>query len=165
MTAMTKRKFSRNYDHVPILYAGYNADGYSEAVMQNSCPDGMYFESNSPMQPKDDLFIKIQKHRHSGFDPMSYKAFRGKVKWCRQVSNGKMPRYGIGVEYTAKSHLSYGINAQNFGYLCDYCEIHVTDRLIHQTGLDLCQDCFHFMEMLPGIIGESMERRILGNVV
>ena len=169
MTTLTRRKYPRHChsDHLPILYAGYSSQSYLKAVMHNSCVDGMYFESDEPLQPKSDLYIKFQRNRTGNFEPDSYKAFRAQVKWYRQLRGGKIPRYGIGVQLTAKGYLSYGINIKNFDYLCDFCEKRVTDRLIHQTesGLLLCPDCCQHMETLPNDIEESLERFLLGNVL
>ena len=51
MTFPTRRKYIRHSDDIPILCAGYNDKSYSEAMMYNSCLDGMYFESESRLQP------------------------------------------------------------------------------------------------------------------
>jgi hypothetical protein len=167
MEANTRRKYSRYYDHVPILYAGYDSKSYDKAVMCNSCTDGMYFESDSPIQPSDDLYIKIQGHRPGDDAAELHKDFRARVKWCRQVTSHKMPCYGIGVQFTAKSYFSYGINSTNSACLCDFCENRASSNLIHrtETGMQLCPDCLHHMETLPCSIEEAVERFLLGNVV
>jgi hypothetical protein len=167
MEAKTRRKYSRYFDHVPILYAGYDAKGYDKAVMRNSCADGMYFESDSPIQPTGDLYIKIKGQRPGSDVPEQYKDFRARVKWCHQVTADKMPCYGIGVQITAKSHLSYGINGADSDCLCDFCENRSSSKLIHrtETGVHLCPDCLHHMETLPRSIEKAVERFLLGNVV
>ncbi len=167
MEAKTRRKYSRSFDHVPILYAGYGAKSYDKAVMHNSCMDGMYFESDSPIQPTGDLYIKIKGHREGSNVPEQYKDFRARVKWCRPVMADKMPCYGIGVQFTVKSHLSYGINSTDSDCLCDFCENRSSSKLIHrtETGLYLCPDCLHHMETLPRSIEKAVERFLLGNVV
>lgn len=167
MEAKTRRKYTRQLDHVPILYAGYDFGSYNEAVMINSCQDGMYFESGTPVQPQRDIFIKILKERHKGFESEQYKAFRARVKWCCQLAGGKIQIYGTGVQYTAKSHLVYGTNILNSNYLCDYCDHIVTDRRVHLTesGLVLCKDCLNYIETLPDSIVNAVERVLKGNVV
>jgi hypothetical protein len=62
---------------------------------------------------------------------------------------------------------SDGINISNSDYPCDFCEKKVTDRWIHQieTGLLLCPGCLHYMETLPRVFEESLERFLLGNVI
>jgi len=167
MMNKTRRKYSRYVDHVPILYAGYDSESYKKAVMRNSCSDGMYFESDSPIQPTGDLYIKIQGDWPGSDVPEQYKAFRARVKWCRQVTADKMPCYGFGVQFTAKSHLAYGINKTNSDCLCDFCENRSSSKSIHrtETGMQLCPDCLHHMETLPRSIEEAVERFLLGNVV
>lgn len=167
MTTKTRRQYSRQSIRVPILYAGYSSTSYKKAVMYNSCKDGMYFESNLPLQPKFDLYIKTQRHRSGSFERESYKAFRARVKWCRQVAGEETPRYGVGVQYIAKSHLLYGVNARGSDYPCDYCEKMVSGKLLHQTetGIVLCPDCLHYMETLPRGSEKVLERFLMGNVV
>jgi len=167
MMNKTRRKYSRYFERVPILYAGYDSEDYNKAVMRNSCSDGMYFESDSPIQLTGDLYIKIQGHRSGRDVSEQYKAFRAKVKWCRQVTADKMPCYGTGVQFIAKSHLSYGTNSTNSDCLCDLCENRSPSKLIHrtETGMQLCPDCLHHMEKLPRSIEEAVERFLLGNVV
>ncbi|MGB5619082.1 MAG: hypothetical protein WBM78_19735, partial [Desulfobacterales bacterium] len=75
MEAKTRRKYSRNFDHVPILYAGYHSKSYDKALRRNSCTDGMYFESDSPIQPTGDLYIKIKGQRPGSDVPEQYKDF------------------------------------------------------------------------------------------
>jgi len=167
MMTKTRRKYYRYFDHVPILYAGSDSKNYNKALMRNSCSDGMYFESDSPIQTTGDLYIKIKDHRPGINVPEKYKAFRARVKWCRQVRADKVPCYGIGVQFTAKSHLSYGVNIPNSDCLCDFCENRSSSKLIHrtETGMQLCPDCLYYMETLPRSIEEAVERFLLGNVV
>ena len=51
--------------------------------------------------------------------------------------------------------------------LCDYCEIRVTDKFVHQreSGLFLCTDCCHHMETMSSVFEEAAERILLGNVL
>ena len=167
MIIKTRRKYSRHFDNVPILYAGYESERYNKAVMRNCCLHGMYFESDSPLRPTGSIFIKIQTHQSANSVPESYKAFRARVIWSHQLSGGNMPCYGTGVQFTAKSHFCYGINKKNSGYLCDYCESEITSSLIHrtETGLTLCKNCLLYMETLPSIIVESVERFLMANVI
>ena len=167
MMTKTRRKCSRHFGNVPILYAGYDSTGYNKAVMRNSSSDGMYFESNSPIQPSVDLYIKVQEQQSRSIEPVPYEAFRAKVKWCSELAGSRMPNYGAGVQYIAKSHFLYGTNILNSHFLCDYCDHRINDRLIHRTdtGLILCQDCLDYIEKLPSSMVKSVERFLLGNVV
>ena len=167
MMTKTRRKCSRHFGNVPIIYAGYDSTGYNKAVMRNSSTDGMYFESDSPIQPSVDLYIKIQEQRSRSIDPESYEAFRARVKWCSELAGSKIAYYGAGVQYIAKSHFLYGTNILNSNFLCDYCDNRIKDRLIHRTdsGLTLCRDCLEYIEKLPSSMVKAVERFLLGNVV
>jgi hypothetical protein len=167
MSTVTKRKYPRDADCAPILYAGYNLNSYSEAMMHNSCFGGMYFETDSLLQPESDLYIKVQKCLKRSFESVPCRDFRAQVKWCRQVTEGKNPRFGMGVHFLARSHLSYGINIENSDCICDYCENKPANGLIHRTEswLFLCLDCLHYMEALPGNQERAVEQFLLGNVI
>jgi hypothetical protein len=167
MKTFTRRRSFRKTDHIPILYAGQNARNYSPAVMINSSTDGMCFEANSPLQPQADLYIKVANHRPGCFDPERYKAFRARVKWCRQLTGDGRPVYGVGVRYTAKSHISYGINLPEADASCDCCEKCGTDLMMHraESGLMLCPDCLYYFEKKPSKIEAVLERFLIGNVV
>ena len=167
MSSLANRKYPRYSDHAPILYAASGSQSYSKAMMQNSCFDGMYFESDSSQQPGCDLFIKVQQCLTRSFEPDPCKNFRARVQWCRPVRAAKRPCYGIGVYFTAKSYLSYGINIDNSDYRCDFCEKQATERLIHRTEswLHLCPNCLRYMETLSSGSAKVVERFLLGNVV
>ena len=167
MSNVTKRKYPRYADCAPILYVGYSFNSYSEAMMYNSCFNGMYFETDSLLQLESDLYIKVQKCLTRSFESNPCRDFRARVKWCRQVTKGKNPRFGIGVHISARSHLSYGLNLKNSDYICDICENKATNGLIHRTQswLFLCSDCLHYMEALPGNQEKALEQFLLGNVV
>lgn len=167
MASETRRKHPRHIGHIPILYAGYDSESYDKATMLNSCSGGMYFKSDSPIQPGCDLHIKIQDQLRERYNPDQHKAFRAKVKWCRQVTDDRATYYGIGVQYTDKSRLSYCVNSANSDCLCDFCENQISIRSIHrtETGLQLCPECLQFMEKLPDPIEEAVERFLMGNVV
>jgi hypothetical protein len=167
MTKITRRKYSRYSDQIPVLLAEYHSRNYYQALMHNICVDGMYFESDLPLQPNNELYLKVPLHRFKSFEADPYKAFRAKVKWSRQVKSDKIARFGSGVQFAAKSHLAYGINLPNSDYSCDYCEDKVKDRRIHQTesGLQLCQKCLSYMETLPRFLENAVERQLLGNVI
>lgn len=64
-------------------------------------------------------------------------------------------------------HYSDGIYINNSDHPCDFCEKKIADRQIHQTEtwLLLCPDCLLYMETLPRVLEESVERFLLGNVI
>ena len=148
------------------MYGGCDYESYNRAVMINSCHDGMYFESVTPSRPQTNIFIKIYVDLPKSFASEQYKAFRARVKWCRQFTAGEKHFYGTGVQYLVKSHLLYGANILNADNLCDYCDQQITDRLIHRTesGLILCNSCLQHIETLPGNMVNAVERVLMGNV-
>ncbi len=109
MKATKKRACPRSYDESPILlqtkdnYACYNKVNkyYTYAKMYNSCMDGMYFETDFALQPGSDICIKIiNLTPDDTYCPEAYKAYKGKVKWCKETSDPDNTGYGVGVQYS-----------------------------------------------------------------
>jgi hypothetical protein len=167
MSNQERRKHTRSFEQQPIVYSEFDQQKYTPAIMHNNCPDGMYFESEQPVHTEFDIFIKIKALRRSIARPVPFVAFRAKVRWCREMKNESPHRYGIGVQYMAKSHLSYGTNIQNANFRCDYCDHQTSDRLVHQTetGLVLCQPCLSYVESLPPAAADAVENLLIGNVI
>ena len=167
MTAPTRRKYQRWHDRAPILYAGANASRYHPAQMHNHSSDGMYFESEASLDRNHDLFIKTRRNSSQNTGVIPYPNFRAKVKWCRQLVAGTKSGYGIGVQFTARSYLSYGLNLESAGDRCDLCDQPFTAGPIHRTEnwLFLCPSCLRYMERLPAGCEKVVERYLLGNVV
>lgn len=167
MAKLKRRKYSRRLKNIPIIYVEHSAKTYCKAIMCNSSEDGMYFESYSPIQSSTDLYIKCQDCRHEISEPEPFKAYRARMKWCQQVSGIQPMRFGIGVQYAAKSHLLYGINIDNGNNLCDFCENLIADRTVHltETGLLLCLPCLHYLESLSLSAEKAVERFLIGNVL
>ena len=53
-----KRYYKRNNVNSSILFANYMTDNYFAGKMRNCSIDGMYFETNNPILPEEDICIK-----------------------------------------------------------------------------------------------------------
>jgi len=58
MSELQKRVYSRNADEAPIMYTNFDTENYYHAIMYNSSPGGVYFESEGALQPGSDICIK-----------------------------------------------------------------------------------------------------------
>ena len=161
MELYTKRAHPRVYHEAPIEYANFNAEDYCGAKMHNTSVDGMYFESDSALQPESDICIRMGNDVPDR--PEDYRFYRAKVKWCKAITNVDATCYGVGVHYVVKSHMTYGPT-----YSCDLCgenipygKIHITDDFVY-----LCSGCFKHMEDIPDRkLKESIMDFIIGNVI
>jgi hypothetical protein len=168
MAAFTKRAYSRNAYEAPIMYANYDTENYSHAKMYNSSAGGMYFESDHSIKPKSDICIKMINYRADISGPEAYKAYRAKVRWCKKIDKGDNSRYGIGIQYLAKSHTVYGGNVHGSTCSCDLCGEKVPSEEILETDdfICLCMNCFKYLDELPeGKTKESIKEFLAGNVL
>jgi hypothetical protein len=167
MTTPTGRKFSRRTYRAPVLYAGADARGYRRGVMLNSCPDGMYFESDAPLTPHSDLSIKVLRHQPGGVETGPDEGLRARVKWCAQVANDEAARYGIGVQFTARKGFACGPSLPAAGRACDFCEQREAGEVFRHidSGLLLCPDCRHHLASLPECVQAALVGFLLGNAV
>jgi hypothetical protein len=166
MNTPTGRRFTRHPHRAPVLYGG-GAKGYRRGVMLNSCPDGMYFESDAPLPPQLDLSIKVLRHQPGGVETGPEDGLRARVKWCDQVANDEAPRYGIGVQFTARRGFACGPSLSAAGRACDFCEQRDAGELFRhiESGVLLCPDCRHHLENLPECTQTALVGFLLGNVV
>ena len=166
MTTPTGRKFSRRTDRTPVLYGG-GARGFRRGVMLNSCPDGMYFESDAPLPPQSDLSIKVLGHHPGGVATGPAEGLRARVKWCAQVANDEAPLYGIGVHFTPRKDFGCGPSLPAAGRACDFCEQRGAGEVFRHidSGLLLCPDCRHHMASLPECVQAALVDFLLGNAV
>ena len=168
MSTLIKRSYSRNSYEVPIMYANYDTENYYNAKMYNSGLGGMYFESERALQPGSDICIKMATHSFGESEPEAYKAYRAKVRWCKKMDKEDTSRYGIGIQYLAKSHTVYGGNVHGLTCSCDLCDEKVAPEEIleNEDFVYLCINCFNYLEDLPeGKIKERIKEFLIGNVI
>jgi hypothetical protein len=79
-----------------IMFVNPATGYYLEGRMLNYSSEGMYFESDFPVEPKANIYFGIQKSPyslHNGFH-------RANVIWCQALSDSKSGfHYGIGISY------------------------------------------------------------------
>ena len=64
--------------------------------MLNYSSDGMYFESDFPVEPKANIYIGIENSPYSAENGFHWAS----VIWCRALSDSKSGHhYGIGISY------------------------------------------------------------------
>lgn len=148
-----RRAFIRSGAQTSIMFAPFNTSNFHHGVMKNNSVGGMYFESDRILSPGTDIYIKILDFQPDPYWPEYTSAYRAEVVWCRPMSNGNDPKYGIGVRFMVNS-------CDQCGELIPYDEIHkVHDHMI------LCSECSLQLNLLTGTMRNSMEQYLTGNVV
>jgi hypothetical protein len=168
MSELQKRVYSRNADEAPIMYTNFDTENYYHAIMYNSSPGGVYFESEGALQPGSDICIKMVTHSSVEPGPEACKACRARVKWCEKRNKSGISCYGIGIQYLAESHTVISGKIHGFSCSCDLCgEKVASDEIFEiEDHVYLCNSCFNYFEDLPeGKIKESIKECLIGNVI
>jgi hypothetical protein len=168
MAAFIKRAYSRDTYEAPIMYANYDTENYYSAKVYNNSQGGMYFESDSPIKPEADICVKMVNYSPDTSGPEAYKAYRAIVRWCKKIDKEDSSRYGIGIQYLAKSHTVYGGSVHGSTHSCDLCGEKEPSEKIYETDdfICLCITCYKHLESLPeGKTKESIKRFLSGNVI
>jgi hypothetical protein len=150
------------------MYANYNTEKYYRAQMYNSSVAGMYFESDNALDPGSGICIKMVSYVPDADVSEAYKFYQAKVRWCKNIAKTDASRYGVGVQYVAKSHTVCGENVCESSYSCSLCGEEHPYGQIHETEdcVYLCSHCFEQLEVLPdGRIKKSIEDFLIGNVI
>ena len=168
MSTSNKRAYSRKTYEAPIMYTNYDTENYCPAKMYNTSLNGMYFESESSLQPESDICIKRVTHLSEEPEPEVCKACRARVKWCEKINKSGISCYGIGLQYLAKSHTVFGGKVHGLGCSCDLCgeKMPSNEILEIEDHVCLCHSCFNYFEDLPeGKIKEGIKEFLIGNVI
>ncbi len=78
-----------------VLYSKHGRSDDSAAIIYNYSMDGIYFESEYPVRPGSDIYIKMVNRSTDACD-----GYRVEVKWCKEIDRPDISGYGIGVQYS-----------------------------------------------------------------
>lgn len=95
-----RRGYERNFVEAPIIFSEYNTDYFYGAILQNCSLEGVYFESDRPLEPGVDIWVKSSNFSTdvlgTGDEDQSYRA---EVVWCKELDKDEWFSYGIGARY------------------------------------------------------------------
>ena len=98
-----KRENNRQAATASIVFSYFNKNYLYGAEALNYCSSGMCFKSNLVLQPGASIYIRVKKYSPNGSGPNGSRGLRSvslaEVKWCKEISAGDAPYYGIGVKY------------------------------------------------------------------
>ena len=91
-----ERECSRFENEIPIVFSNCNSEKYNEARIFNSSSSGIYFESNRPILPGTEIYIK--NNNSTGFSGSNL--CRVEVVWCEEINDAVVfYPFGIGARY------------------------------------------------------------------
>ncbi len=163
-----RRSFPRTYYEAPIRYAPLENEEYFPSRIYNFSKAGMYFEPEHPLDVTAGVSILMMNYSPDTFGPEAYRSYDAEVRWCRELSVNGTRKFGVGVQFLAKSHDLPGLELDDIHFSCSLCgEIVQKKELNELTAcVYLCPDCHTHYDALPdGQIKCSIERFMIGNVV
>ena len=91
-----ERECSRFENEIPIVFSNCIGQKYNEARIYNRSSSGIYFESNIPIQPGTEIYVKNNNSNSvSGLDLCHIE-----VVWCEEIHDAVVfYRFGIGARY------------------------------------------------------------------
>ena len=91
-----ERECSRFKNEIPIVFSNCNSEKYNEARIFNSSSSGIYFESNLPIRPGTEIYIK--NNNSTGFSGSNL--CHVEVVWCEEIHDAVVfYPFGIGARY------------------------------------------------------------------
>jgi len=91
-----ERECSRFENEIPIVFSNCDAEKYNEARIYNSSSSGIYFESNIPIRPGTEIYVK--NYNSTGFSGADL--CRVEVVWCEEMHNAVVfYPFAIGARY------------------------------------------------------------------
>lgn len=91
-----QRECSRIENEIPIIFSNCNAEKYNEARIYNSSGGGIYFESDFPIRPGTEIYVKNNNSTTSSGSDLC----RAEVIWCEEIHDAVVfYRFGIGARY------------------------------------------------------------------
>ena len=100
-----RRLDDRFLSNAPIVFSSFSTRFWHEceSTTRNHSKDGMCFESDHPLTPGTDLFIRVAKHPNSDSAIDQGARLRSstlaRVKWCQDLSDAHRICYCVGVRY------------------------------------------------------------------
>jgi hypothetical protein len=107
MNSMTEFSSKRVCDRYECCFAisctRFNSTQYFQGRMENYSQNGLYFESESALQPGTTILTRVLKNLDADYARKVRKGFRsvalGEVKWCKEIISESSTYYGVGVRY------------------------------------------------------------------
>lgn len=168
MDTYIQRTHPRNDYLAPIKYSSDISGGYEDARIYNYSKDGFGIEPRQRTDPGRQIHILTSNYSPGTDGPEAFKRYLARIQWCRENEDqGDFP-FRAGVQILSMSNDLIESNDCLVKNNCDLCGKPTESGIImHTEGLaDLCPNCYdHFMQIPNGMLKQSLERFIIGNVI
>jgi len=100
-----KRANQRCRHEAIVTCAYFNSDRFYRAKTTNHSRGGIYFESDFPLKPGSDIFVRVEKYTHNASVSKACccggirRIALAEVKWCEEQPDNSDYDYRIGLKY------------------------------------------------------------------
>lgn len=168
MDTQIPRTHPRNHCLAPIKYSSDISGGYEDARIYNYSKDGFGIEPSQRTDPGLQIYILTSNYSPGTSGPEAFKRYLARIQWCREnVDRSDFP-FRAGVQILSMSHDLIESTDRLAKSNCDLCGRPTeTCKIVRTEGsADLCPKCHdHFMKIPNGLLKQSIERFIIGNVI
>jgi hypothetical protein len=106
MEAYVEKRASKRCRYEAVVTCAYfNSDRFYRAKTTNHSREGIYFESDFPLKPGSDIFIRVESYTPNVFVPKVCccggirRIALAEVKWCKELPGAGDCHYRIGLKY------------------------------------------------------------------
>lgn len=153
--------------HLEVDCKGCRTRGRIKGMMYNMSDEGLYLEAQGRVSPGSKVIIQDVRAQDEGDTYAALKGNAGVVRWARPIERQKRGLFGYGI-WLYYPDLAEGFEAlRDIRFYCDMCGQPVKiGNLKGQKGpLWMCPRCNDFVESLPDVLGEELDRYLMGNVL
>lgn len=105
MSGDDNRVSKRLSKEAPVTIESCDTGEQFSGRMYNYSADGMYIETDHPLQPGAEIRVAVRK---SATGP-DFDNFRAKVRWCEEIAGAVvLHHYGVGLQYSFSATHSKG---------------------------------------------------------
>ena len=92
-----RRADNRTLYETPVSQENLDSGVFTYCTMYNYSKDGLYFESNTRLNPGEEIFIGIENSPYCP-DPNVYECYHAIIRWRKQISDSNY-KFGYGIKF------------------------------------------------------------------
>jgi hypothetical protein len=168
MVANEKRSCVRRSVDTPLYFDLPREDRSGVARLLNISPQGVFFESDHPVKPGQDIHLVVPSMPSEALLQSPYAAYQASTCWYAELSHKRRPSYGVGAQLLDKIEEMKRFSVLEQPIECDLCCKSFQTGSILRWGqtVRLCTSCSDHLAGIPeGVIRSSVLRFLDGNVL
>jgi len=167
-TSQSQRSHERSAITIPLQYRIPESNHLSITQLFNISEGGLYFETYRSIE--SNLTIEVLRTRlpDETHTPGAYVGHEARIRWCSELQQYRRQRYGVGIQFLAKTRVPSCLPSLEPPYRCDLCGRKISDEIICRTDLMsfLCPPCCKHLDTIPeGTVKKNVIRFLIGNVL